>query len=1056
MPWYLNVLIALAVLVVPFVVGMYLARKFRMPDHGWKMGLVLFCVVGSIAVVATGSIPLGIDLSGGVILVYEVDQNKKTPGQDVDMEKLIAAISLRVNPGGYREVKIRQYGLEQVEITIPRADEAEMERIKKIISSAGTLEFRILANERDDKSLIDQAKQREDKIIYDAMGNRRAWWVPVNEKEEADFQRGGGEIAVRTVKDSRGKDVLEVLVKQDDFNVNGGFLSNASAGLDQRGQRCVEFSFTSAGGRLFGGLTASNLPDEVQDFSRRLGIILNDQLFSAPNIKSTIFDRGEITGSFSKQEVDDLVRVLNAGALPAALTTNPVAELLTGATLGADMIEKGALATALSVVLVLLFMLVYYRSAGVIACFAMLLNGMMIVAIMIVIHAELSLPGFAGLVLSVGMAVDANVLIYERMREELDRNAGLRMAIRNGFDRALSAIVDSNLTTLITATVLYVVGTDQIKGFAVTLWLGVVLSMFTGVFCSRVVFDVCEKQKWMTRLSMMRMLTRTNIDFLGARRLAISASAALILVGLAASIYRGVGLFDIDLTGGVSVQIVFDDEHRQEITDVRKALAYLPDLAVADVQLRTEEPGTRFLVNTSQQAPVDPDTEKVLIDPQTGAEYTSLDYVEQRITETFKGKLATNSLVHQELSRIEPAEKDAPAAKTPAAKADGAKPAAESGAKPKTDKQSRSDLPPDSILAMADAPPVLAPADAPAAKPVEKPAEKPVQPAKPQAETEKPAEPAKPQAGTEKPAEKPGPKTAPKAEPKAAAPGDPFVGGTKATLQFADKISHQKLEDLLMAQRSKSGRWLFELSNPEYTAGMAVPFDTWNVKLNLPPESAKAVFEQLDAKLRNSPSFPFTNPVGGQVSKIVQRQAVAALMASLVFIVIYIWVRFQKVVYGLAAVIATVHDLLITVGFVALSHWLASFLGFLLIDDFKIGLTVLAAFLTIIGYSLNDTIVVFDRIREVKGKSPVLTEQMVNDSVNQTLSRTIITGGGALMGLFVMYVFGGQGIHAFCYCMFLGVVVGTFSSVYIASPVLLWLAGSPMSRNEKKREVVSG
>ena len=158
-------------------------------------------------------------------------------------------------------------------------------------------------------------------------------------------------------------------------------------------------------------------------------------------------------------------------------------------------------------------MIVYYRFSGVVACLALVLNVLLIVAIMISIKAAFTLPGLAGLVLGIGMAVDANVLIYERMREEMARGAALRMAIRNGFDRATTTIVDSNLTTLISATVLYVIGTDQIKGFAVTLWLGVVLNMFTAIFCSRVVFDIAEKRRWITELKMMQILPRPQHRF---------------------------------------------------------------------------------------------------------------------------------------------------------------------------------------------------------------------------------------------------------------------------------------------------------------------------------------------------------------------------------------------------------------------------------------------------------------------------------------------------------------------------------------------------------------
>jgi SecD/SecF fusion protein len=175
------------------------------------------------------------------------------------------------------------------------------------------------------------------------------------------------------------------------------------------------------------------------------------------------------------------------------------------------------------------------------------------------------------------------------------------------------------------------------------------------------------------------------------------------------------------------------------------------------------------------------------------------------------------------------------------------------------------------------------------------------------------------------------------------------------------------------------------------------------------------------------------------VAADMQEKAVMAILLSLLGIVIYLWIRFQRVAYGLAAVIAVIHDVLITLGVVALSYWLSGALGFLLVENFKISLAVIAAFLTIIGYSLNDTIVTFDRIREIRGKSPHINMGMVNDSVNQTLSRTLLTAGTTLATIVVLYMVGGQGIRGFAFAMLVGVVVGTYSSVYIAAPVLLWL-----------------
>ena len=239
---------------------------------------------------------------------------------------------------------------------------------------------------------------------------------------------------------------------KDTYDVTGGYLTRAAAGTDEKGQPAVHFNFNSQGGELFGELTGSHLPDTASGFHYKLGIILDNELYSAPSIQSRIYDSGQISGSFTPKAVKDLVDVLNAGSLPAALTKEPISKLYTEATLGTDTIEKSTHAMLIAVILVPLFMLWYYRFAGIVANIVLVLNMLMLVAIMLTIKAAFTLTGFAGLALTVGMAVDNNVLVFERLREEMDRGATLRMAIRNAFQRAGTTIIDCNLTHLIAAT----------------------------------------------------------------------------------------------------------------------------------------------------------------------------------------------------------------------------------------------------------------------------------------------------------------------------------------------------------------------------------------------------------------------------------------------------------------------------------------------------------------------------------------------------------------------------------------------------------------------------
>jgi len=199
------------------------------------------------------------------------------------------------------------------------------------------------------------------------------------------------------------------------------------------------------------------------------------------------------------------------------------------------------------------------------------------------------------------------------------------------------------------------------------------------------------------------------------------------------------------------------------------------------------------------------------------------------------------------------------------------------------------------------------------------------------------------------------------------------------------------------------------------------------------------VLKGVSQTLAAEPSFPSSNKIGAAVAGNTQRQAVVALLASMVLIVIYVWFRFSQIMFGLAGIIALVHDVLVTLGALALSYWLAPYLGFLLVEPFKISLPVVAAFLTIIGYSINDTIVIFDRIREVRGKSPHLTAELCNACINQTLSRTILTSLTVFIVVLILYAVGGQGIHGFAFAMVVGVVSGTYSTVYIATPLVLWM-----------------
>ncbi|MBX7071543.1 MAG: protein translocase subunit SecD [Pirellulales bacterium] len=1007
---YLIVLATLAVIVLPVVIGAWLAKLWRMPDHGWKISLVLFATLAGAAITFFGWPPkLGIDLSGGTKLIYSVQPNNAIGETTVDMDKLISAVTRRVNPSGTSEVSIRPYG-NDIEVIIPEADNrAEADRIEKKISSAGTLEFRILADTRDTRH--DRARQlaEQNKTAVQILGpdgKRLAEWVPMSEHAAAQL---GSDPNLLTRKNERGQ--TEVLVNIDQQNVNGDYLRRVAASHDETGNPSVDFEFNARGSRLFSRLTGENLPDPTNaEFKRHLGIILDGTLDSAPYIQSTISDRGTITGRFTQEEVDSLVDVLRAGQLPAKLSETPEQVQIIDATLGPDTIRRGALSMGASVLAVMLFMIFYYRFSGIVACVALILNILLTLAVMITIKAAFTLPGLAGLVLTVGMAVDANVLIYERIREELAKGATLRMAIRNGFSKAMSTIIDSNVTTILTAVVLYIIGTAEVKGFAVTLFVGLSLSLFTATFVARLIFDVAERQGWITQLKMRQFVGVTHFDFMRVAKPAIVASLVVIAIGMAAVFARGSNLLNIDFTGGTQVTMLFNEP--QEIAEVRDLIdehvAELPDATVNYVSFENEEQGKRIEINTSQL-----DQSKV----------------QEALVQIFGDKLATQHVKASEVRAIEGVAPEIPA--TAPAKADekqqssATHPEQSLAAEMANYWQRRSAQRVSVALELAQANPAT---QTPAAT------TSPPAPSAPATPVVPPLDGALNLGQT----------------PVTGAIESVFAGGTQAKLTFADATSYETLRDQLeslFANTPESGLRLelFNLQNDRRSSGQTTE---WELKIAAPADAAQRggqaeritqAVAKLDQQLASRPHFPSLVSFGAKVAGSTQEQAIYAMIASLLLIVVYIWLRFQKAIFGIAAVVALIHDVLVTLGALALSSYLAPSMGFLLVDPFKIDLPIIAAFLTLIGYSLNDTIVIFDRIREVRGKSPDITAEIVNLSVNQTLSRTILTALTVFMTVFILYIWGGQGIHGFAFALLIGCIAGTYSTVYIASPVLLWL-----------------
>jgi len=1157
-PEVITLLKLIIAIPLPIFLGTWLAKQLRLRDYGWKLSLI-FCVlaIGGVLLVSF-PLRLGVDLKGGVILVYEVDREAREaedPGgaslRDMNWGHLLQRLNDRINPAGTKEIVVRRYGDWQVEIIVPDVDTNEVERIKRLISTAGSLEFRIVANSVQHGDAIqaavqqadDPVKRRSKYIVQD--NQQKAYWARVG--REANEVKGGFrplkvQVASYTIRNSSTGEIIQLpttlrwdqeyaleqwlkeqgiqdvdvlMYTGDEHNVSGENLGMVSSGYDEVARPCVMFNMKTSGAGLMGGLTGENLPDEQRGFYSLLGIMLDGTLLSAPRVMSTITDSGRITGQFTREEVDFLVGILQAGSLPASLKKVPIAQNTIGAVLGEETIYRGKIAAVLALSTTFVFMLAWYRFAGLVACFALAANLLLILAMMkFPLRAPLTLPGLAGLVLSVGMAVDANVLIYERIREELERGSALRMAIRNGFDRAMVTIIDSNLTTLITSVVMYVIGTDQVRGFAITLTLGILISMFTAVFCGRVMFEICERKRFLVNLRMTKLLGVTHINFLGQKYVAITASILFIVVGLVATGVRGKQIFDIDFLGGTSVTMILQESAEER--EIRTKL----DQEFAGI--RVNNSAVQYSVNR-----VDVEGQKERTVWKIDSSLEEVEQLEDILQQLFP--VATHSVIVNQIQEKRtpvslppgspPAQTPAPPATdetqttdtVPAPQAAESKPEPAPESKPESAPEPTPEPAPESKPEPAPEPkpepapePTPEPAPEPTPEPAPEPKPEPAPEPKPEPAPEPTPEPegedgaarrdlppatmlALASEGDEMPAsaETPEPETpqvsvdveperkpadadtetvTTGAEPSGAEEPKPAARTaeaitTQATLTFdyrinGDSVIHEIMEasqvvDVLLTEEDV----IVDLNptdladNPDWTIRDSVGYKEWIVTLAKDRAEAEKVFHQLSKRMQDSPVWSTSSKIGGKVAGDTRKLALVALVTSWVGIVIFIWIRFQKVAFGLAAVVALIHDVLVAVGAIALSYWLAGVFGFLGIQEFKISLTVVVAFLTIVGYSVNDTIVIFDRIREVRGKSAVLTADMINSSINQTLSRTILTSLTTLISTLVLFAVGGEGIHAFAFTLFVGFLSGTYSSIYIATPFVLWLyGGKPQAR----------
>ncbi|RUM34319.1 MAG: protein translocase subunit SecDF [Desulfobulbus sp.] len=546
----------------------------------------------------------------------------------------------------------------------------------------------------------------------------------------------------------------------------------------------VSLDLTGRGGKIFANITGKNV-------NRRLAIVLDNVVRSAPNINEKIMGGSAmISGQFTHEEATDLAIVLRVGALPAPVEI--IQNLTVGASLGQDSINKGLTSGLFGAVMVLIFMIIYYRLSGVIADFALALNILFLFSGLAMLGATLTLPGIAGIILSIGMAVDANVLIFERMREEFELGKTVKSGVDSGFNKAFWSIVDSQVTTLITAMALFLFGTGPIKGFAVTLSLGIIFNLFAALFCTRLIYDWLFKARMLHDLKFLRFVKKPNFDFMGVKKIAFTISAVFVILGLVSfvEILRGDANLGVDFSGGSMLQY-------------------------------------------------------------------------------------------------------------------------------KSDK--------------------------------------------------------------------------------------PFQLNSIRTL-----LSENNFDSLDLQEVTGENRLIIKIKKSEETVG------------HLGDEITKVLSQ---AEGNKGFVLESQSEIGSSISAVLRNKAIEAIAISLLGVLIYLAIRFDFS-FGLAAAAATFHDVLVVLGICWLLH-------------VEITLLLVTALLTLAGYSLNDSVVVFDRIRENMGKFHSKSfSDIINISINEVLGRTIVTSLTTALVLGALVFFGGSAIHDFSFALLTGIFVGTYSSIFIASPLL--------------------
>ncbi|MBV6518118.1 MAG: hypothetical protein DCC43_05950 [Candidatus Brocadia sp.] len=1076
--------------------------------------------------VSKGKIKLGLDLKGGSELLYKVrvDEREERPGIT---SEVIEVLKKRIDPQGVIEYRIQEHGSHRILIQVPGATRTEIEGLKTRITRLGKLEFRLAASS-------DSPEYKEALEGKDVPGYYKQW--------------------LRKKKGEAGESGAWYLV-QNKTAISGEHLSRIYA--DRKGiTPVVGFEFDATGKSKFGQITERNI-------GKPLAIILDGTLYSAPVIRDRIPGQGIIEGNFTQDEVNELIAIMRAGSLPADLELEM--ETMVGPSLGRDSINRGLIAGAIGGAFAIIFIGIYYLGVGWIANCANALNIFLIVGAMALLNATMTLPGIAGLVLMIGMGIDANVLIFERIREEKDKGKPTRAAVKAGYEKAFSAIFDSNITTLITGVILAAVGTGPVKGFAWTLILGLIINLFTAIFVTRALYDVFMDLGWIRKFSMFKLIGIPHVKFINYRFILLAVSGACIIGGLTTFALRGNKKYDIDFTGGTLVHLHLNNSTPPGF--IRTALAET-GYKEAEVQsIWSGENLTQFASTANEfgirikELGEEKIREKITDDVKHTLEekglFEGLDFVEPRVFH-LKLKNPTEEVLVQKSLKAAGYSEDDVISITPVNQTsseylvnlvgleDTKKSSQFIGAVIEGLKENL--IFHDVKIVLGDIVETLQTPDVnmPASKPfINVEASEPIDPAVFHGELNKRGFGNISVTGQSK-------------ESASARTGKLKIEGTRASLQdikqtlketiavpsisvvgsealrielkesvgktsfvsmlhgikpikeavksvltmnapaqvfaihlqplstgkvqekikadimkrFQDNLYKEKINVSFELIKDASGSAMADdkktdlptsaqirmlLSKPLKTEvieealtaagysdileqGLEPGKEYQTVKIVLPSQKTAAIESTIQNAFEISQPLKRIVSIGATVAGEMKGRAILAVIFSCIATILYVWFRFGDFKFGSSAIIAVVHDILITLGAVAVADYL--------FGNMKIDSAMVAAFLTVVGYSLNDTIVIFDRIREnMAGRGNLLTPQLVNDSINQTLSRTLLTGITTIGVLCALFFVGGPEVHGFAFVMLVGIIVGTYSTIFIACPMLLkWKGLSPASQ----------